>query len=140
MKEILEEARTVAIKACTECHSGLLDRDRFCRWCGVRQPGLDSSTINRAPATQTNEGRSSFPMGATVAIDPGQRTDVYRKVSGPLVNAVVTGALPVPSAENHSAFLNRIVLALISIPIWLIIVLLSPLDAYAAVKNLARQV
>ena len=28
----------------------------------------------------------------------------------------------------------------ISVPIWLIIVLLSPLDAYEAVKNLARQV
>jgi hypothetical protein len=33
-----------------------------------------------------------------------------------------------------------VILALISVPIWLIIVLLSPLDAYAAVKNLARQV
>jgi hypothetical protein len=29
-------------------------------------------------------------------------------------------------------------IALISIPVWLIIVLLSPLDAYAAMKNLAR--
>ena len=140
MKEMIEEARTVAIKACAECHSGLLDRDKFCRWCGVRQPGFESSAINREPATPTNDGRSSLPLGATVAIAAGQRTDVYRKVSGPLVNAVVTGALPVPSPENQSAFLNRIILALISIPIWLIIVLLSPLDAYAAVKNLARQV
>ena len=140
MNDLLQEARTVAIKACSECHSGLLDRDKFCRWCGVRQPGLDSSAINRTQATAIIEEQSSLPLGATVAIAAGQRTDVYRRVSGPLVNAVVTGALPAPSTENHSAFLNRVILALISIPIWLIIVLLSPIDAYAAVKGLARQV
>jgi hypothetical protein len=56
------------------------------------------------------------------------------------VNAVATGALVGPSAENQSPFVRRVILALISIPIWLIIVLLSPLDAYAAVKNLSRQV
>jgi hypothetical protein len=85
-------------------------------------------------------GASSSVLGATVAIAPDVRTDVYRRVSGPLVNAVVTGALAAPSADNQSAFIKRVILALISIPIWLIIVLLSPLDAYAAVKNLAGQV
>jgi surface polysaccharide O-acyltransferase-like enzyme len=55
------------------------------------------------------------------------------------VNAVVTGALSGETRENQSRFIKRVTLALISIPIWLIIVLLSPLDAYAAVKNLARQ-
>jgi hypothetical protein len=85
-------------------------------------------------------GPGSSPLGATVAIAASPRTDVYRRVSGPLVNAVVTGALSAPSSESHSAFIKRVILALISIPIWLIIVLLSPLDAYAAVKNLARQV
>jgi len=140
MNDFLQEARTVAIKACAECNSGLLDRDKFCRWCGVRQPGADSSTIHRTQAIPINELPSSLPLGATVAIAAAQRTDVYRRVSGPLVSAVVTGALPAQATENHSAFLNRVILALISIPIWLIIVLLSPLDAYAAVKNLARQV
>ena len=139
MNDLFQEARTVAIKACAECNCGLLERDKFCRWCGVRQPGHDSSTISRAQGTPINHQPSSLPLGATVAIAAGQRTDVYRRVSGPLVNAVVTGALPGPSTENHSAFLNRLILALISIPIWMIIVLLSPLDAYAAVKNLARQ-
>jgi surface polysaccharide O-acyltransferase-like enzyme len=88
----------------------------------------------------TPEGGSSLPLGATVAIAPGARTDVYRRISGPLVNAMVTGALSAPASENHSAFIKQVILALISIPIWLMIVLLSPLDAYAAVKDLARQV
>ena len=50
-----------------------------------------------------------------------------------------TGALAGRSINNQSPVLKRMILALIGIPIWLIIVLLSPLDAYAAVRNLARQ-
>ena len=85
-------------------------------------------------------GACSEPLCVTVALKGGARTDVYRRISGPLVSAVVTGALSAPSTEKQSAFVKRVILALISVPIWLIIVLLSPLDAYAAVKNLARQV
>jgi hypothetical protein len=82
----------------------------------------------------------SAALCATVALGGDARADVYRRISGPLVNAVVTGALSAPSVENESPYVKRVILALISIPIWLIIVLLSPLDAYAAVKTVARQV
>ena len=141
MNEMLEvEARTVAVKACTSCGSGLLEHDKFCRWCGARQPALDGSTINAAQVAPMGYDASFSAVGATVAITADARTDVYRRVSGPLVNAVVTGALSAPASDNQSAFIKQMILALISIPIWLIIVLLSPLDAYAAVKNLARQV
>ena len=139
MNELQQDTRTVALKACTECDAGLLDRDRFCRWCGARQPVSESVGLYSAAPTQIVEAASGFTSGATVALT-GARTDVYRRVSGPLVNAVVSGALSTPSSDNQSDFIKRVILALISIPIWLIIVLLSPLDAYAAVKNLARQV
>jgi len=138
MNELLQEARTVAVKACAACGAGLLERDKFCRWCGAGQPGQESLALNQPQATARDA--CSEPLCATVALTPGARTDVYRRISGPLVHAVVTGALAAPSTENQSAFIKRVILALISIPIWLIIVLLSPLDAYAAVKNLARQV
>ena len=138
MNELVQEARTVAVKACIECDSGLLERDKFCRWCGSRQPGPENPGLN--PAEAIVAGTCSAPVCATVALEAGGRTDLYRRVSGPLVNAVVTGALSAPSTGNQSAFIKQVILALISIPIWLIIVLLSPLDAYAAVKNLARQV
>jgi hypothetical protein len=133
----LQQARTVALKACVACSSGLLEHDKFCRRCGARQPGQESFELNQMPAGASACGAQSC---ATVAFAGVARADVYRRISGPLVNAVVTGALSVPSAENQSPFVKRVILALISIPIWLIIVLLSPLDAYAAVKNLARQV
>lgn len=138
MNKQLQDATTVAVKACTACDAGLLDRDKFCRWCGARQPAPAGSTLMAGRATPTPQAASNLPL--TVEIVSGAGTDVYRRVSGPLVNAVVTGALSAPSSENHSAFIKRVILALISIPIWLMIVLLSPLDAYAAVKNLARQV
>lgn len=139
MDELLQEARTVAVKACVSCASALLDRDKFCRWCGARQPAAESLGLEAAREPRTGAPNSSNLSSAT-AIEGRTRSDVYRRVSGPLVTAVVSGALTAPSAENHSAFIKRVILALISIPIWLIIVLLSPLDAYAAVKNLARQV
>lgn len=134
MDEMEQEVRTVAIKACCGCGSGLLDRDKFCRWCGEHQHERTALTLEQAPAEPVS-GATSY---ATSLLATGARSDVYRRVSAPLVSAVVTGALAGPSAENQSRLVKRMILGLISIPIWLIIVLLSPLDAYAAVKNLAR--
>lgn len=135
MHEMEQEERTIAVKACSACASGLLDRDKFCRWCGERQPERKVLALERAPDTIVS-GASTY---ATSLLATGARADVYRRVSAPLVSAVVTGALAGSSAENQSPLVKRVILGLISIPIWLIIVLLSPLDAYAAVKNLARQ-
>jgi len=131
-----EEARTVAVKACSSCTSGLLERDKFCRWCGARQPIEAALQEGRYQAIALIDDSH----GSTVPVTALLRTETYRRISGPLVDAIVTGALSVPSARNQSAVIKQLVLALISIPIWLMIVLLSPLDAYATVKNLARQV
>lgn len=135
MDEKGQEARTVAIMECCACGSGLLDRDKYCRWCGERQHERTALTLEQASA----EPVSGASLYATSLLATSTRSDVYRRVSAPLVSAVVTGALTGPSAENQSRFVKRVILGLISIPIWLIIVLLSPLDAYAAVKNLAGQ-
>jgi hypothetical protein len=43
------------------------------------------------------------------------------------------------AGDTYGPLIKRMVLALISIPIWLIIVLLSPLDAYAAARAISRQ-
>jgi len=137
MDRMEQEARTVAVKACPDCAAGLLDRDKFCRWCGALQPHTETGDTNYKSA---HHGSGEIVVPATSALAPNIRTDVYRKISGPLVSALVTGALPSTLPENQSPLIQRITLALISIPIWLMIVLLSPLDAYAAVKNLARQV
>ena len=136
----LQQGKTVAVKACAACSAGLLDYDKFCRWCGARQPGQQALELSQMSELPTGEVTCNSTLCATVALPGSTRADVYRRISGPLVKAVATGALVGSSAENQSQLVKRVILALISIPIWLIIVLLSPLDAYAAVKNLARQV
>lgn len=132
MDIVEHQARTVAVKACRSCGSGLLELHKFCRSCGA--PQIDQGTQTQQTFTASEACRFTTSSLANAA-----RGDVYRRVSGPLVSAVVTGALAAPPAEAVSPLARRAILALISIPIWLIIVLLSPLDAYAAVKVLARQ-
>jgi hypothetical protein len=63
---------------------------------------------------------------------------LYHRVSGPLVSAILSGVSD-RAGETYGPLIKRMVLALISIPIWLIIVLLSPLDAYAAARAISRQ-
>ena len=130
------QQKTVGIKQCGACGSGLLEPDRFCRRCGVHQPNHQP---NQQPNLATVAAFSEPSAYKTSALLTGARVEVYRRVSGPLVNLVVSGALAGHSIDNESPVLKRVILALISIPVWLIIVLLSPLDAYAAVRNLARQ-
>lgn len=71
----------------------------------------------------------------TSALD--QQAGLLNRVSGPLVSAVIA-SVSAGSPDSQSQVVKRAILALISIPIWLIIVLLSPLDAYSAAKNLLR--
>jgi len=128
------QQETVAIKACAACWSGLLERDKFCRKCGARQPDAVSSTADQFP---NDEQVASHMTSVLVAAAPDE---VYRRISASLVSAVLNGGPVVTSTRSQSTFLKRVILALVSIPVWLIIVLLSPFDAYAAVKSLERQI
>jgi hypothetical protein len=130
------QAKTVAVKACFACTSGILESDEFCRWCGAHQISFAHADFTSPSLTVALFEASTY---ATSTLASGARGDVYRKVSAPLVNAVVSGALAGPAIEKRSRTLTRVILALISVPVWLIIVLLSPIDAYAAIKNVARQ-
>ena len=120
------DAVTVAVKACASCNGGLLEFDKFCRWCGTRQLDL---ALNRASSTDPAADERS-PYTTSALANPSA-------LSGLRVSAVLASESAV-SQDEQSRFVKRAILALISIPIWLIIVLLSPLDAYAAAKNLVR--
>ena len=126
-------AETVAVKACCSCGTGLLENDKFCRKCGVSQPGQPafSDPLNGFAQAVT---RSAMPKTADVD------GDTYHPVSGPLVKAVVASVSSSATAPLHGRVLKSSILALISIPIWLIIVLLSPIDAYLAARTLSRAV
>ena len=127
-------AETVAISTCDSCGSGLLETNKFCRNCGARQSAQFLGFVPSGPfsADAVSSGvaasRSSAKAGA----------DAYHPVSGPLVKAVVASVSSRDTVPLHGRLFSSSILALISIPIWIMIVLLSPIDAYVAARAFSR--
>ena len=115
---------------CPECRVASHAPDRFCRHCGVE---LNTRTrllaITERPATGLGGTLSPYTT-APLAVLPTRRP-----VSAPLVRLVTTD-LPTLSSGNWA---RRITLVLISLPIWLMMILLSPFDAYSAAKAIAQR-
>ena len=139
-----QQAVTVAIRPCHSCGGGVPESDRFCRLCGESQLVLNTVTIEAAPQScdllgdiPRNSRFDSASMPGTGisgtrtsgSIDAGP---LNHPVSGPVIWALSTprGGL----ARVYDPRMKRIVSVLISVPVWLIILLLSPLDAYAAAR------
>lgn len=89
-------------------------------------PGL-SDPVN-AP-TSSFDGAGPASAGA----------NPYHKVSAPLVEAVTAGITANSFGKSQNRFVRQTFSLLLSIPIWLMIVLLSPFDAYLAAKHISGQ-
>ena len=122
-----EIAETTGIKECHACGAELLERDKFCRRCGVSQ-GVPTSTLTGVTDGTGGEPRS-LPDDGTLC----------RSYSGRLVNVVSQDLSARTSSLRANRKAMRLVSMLIAVPLWLMIVLLSPLDAYAAAKAIAKQ-
>jgi hypothetical protein len=123
------DRQTVAIKPCCSCGAGLLEGSRFCRLCGANQQAIDAIITN-----SESELRSSYITSKLSSSIP------YHPVSGPLVQAVARG---VPASASQSVARDlpkRLLFALMAIPIWVMIILLSPIDAYASAKIIGQRV
>jgi hypothetical protein len=107
-----QQAITVAIKPCRSCGGGVPETDRFCRLCGESQSA-----------------------GQTIAV---QVPDVIQaRISNHLVSGPVVWALSMTGgglAKAYAPRMKRIVSLLVAVPVWLIILLLSPFDAYATAR------
>jgi hypothetical protein len=119
----IEQTPTVDLRLCRVCLAEMRDHDKFCRHCGARQTGAIAPTANTAPSAY-----------ATSRL----QADTFNSVSASLLNAIAAGA-QAGTAQLDSRRLRRAVPALIAIPLWLMIVLLSPIDAYATAKAIAGQ-
>ncbi|MEK6302002.1 MAG: hypothetical protein AABO41_14925 [Acidobacteriota bacterium] len=131
-----DDIRTAAIKACESCAEGILDRDKFCRWCGELQGAMTvslSAALDSPPIALYEPSRY-----LTTELGQLASTNSLHRVSGPLVSAVLATLSTGPVSRPRSSLFSTAVAALLSFPLWLMIVLLSPLDAYAAAKNLSR--
>src|SRR5215470_7019135 len=103
-----QNARTVPVKPCAECEGGLMEYDRFCRWCGVRQPAGASF---RLPETTRITELEFIELS-------GERR-LCKKVSGPLIDAVIDGMAPSAAVAGRGSFGRGALLAIVSLPMWL---------------------
>lgn len=131
---------TAKIKPCYLCGFGLLERDRFCRQCGAKQTA-ESGPAQVEPKAESSGmilrevGGVSRSYETSLISTVGIEGRSYHSLSGPLVNALIDRMSWDPPAGFCGRLARKTVSALISITIWLIIVLLSPIDAYAASKS-----
>src|SRR5215471_5222413 len=151
-----DQTITETISHCPGCGAGVSVSARFCRYCGVAQIISEADCLteslrlnaprpfcyelfqNEKPSvvkksTSPGENRNNFSVkGYTTTPLPAQKR--YHPVSGPLVRAVIDGVPATPSHSSLGSVSKRLLLALMAIPIWVMIILLSPLDAYASAK------
>ena len=120
-----QPTEVIAVQQCSACATGFLKHDRFCRRCGVRQPE------GNAPSTDPNR----FWARETQLL--ADRTEELQSYSAQLIRIVTQNLSIRVSRQNTSRGFRRLICTLITLPIWMLIVLLSPLDAYTAAKAAA---
>jgi hypothetical protein len=133
----IETTETIGLNQCQTCGAEQIETDKFCRRCGARQSNsIDRSRIITSGFGSGSTDKSEYSGYNTKPL-PVNRTG-HRSCSDQLVN-IVTQEL---SERTSPIRANRLVMHLISVlitaPLWLMIVLLSPLDAYLAAKNIVK--
>ena len=127
-----EPTTTQTIVPCDGCRAGMPQDSKFCRWCGTPL-GVDSD-----PTEQLSFDAIAPPRDyKTARLTP---TNIYHPVSGPLVTALVAGVPKRASYSTAGGITKRMLPALMAVPIWVMIILLSPIDAYASAKIIGQRI
>ncbi len=124
--EIIE---TVGLMQCHTCGAELLERDKFCRRCGVSQRLRTAGSGVAADRTDRSEYETRPLAGGK---------SLGGSFSGMIVNFVTQSVSEGTSHCGANRWTMRLVGALVAVPLWLMIALLSPLDAYVAAKAIAK--
>lgn len=101
---LIEPIEPSATKQCHSCFAELPTCDRYCRQCGVQQ-----AVLRDEDAT-------------------------FQLLSGALINGMTRSISAKTAQVVTNPFGARLVAAIAVLPMWLLIILLSPLDAYFAAK------
>ncbi len=131
-------------KNCPSCEAGLKAADRFCRQCGVTQ-GMPYSNAPYATSGLRNETGARAEAVTSDLVEVltarvARETNILpRPVSRPLLQAMTQSVALGPMMNDYGQVTRNIVTALMSALIWLMIILLSPFDAWTATKAMTKQ-
>ena len=127
-----DQTKTANLTACGTCGVAHCEGNNFCRWCGARI-GSDF-TVKLRPHTSATLHQLSSLEGRHTFGSP------YHLVSGPLVKVIADNVSTPLTLQRRDRLLRSVIRAVVLIPIWLVFVLLSPFDAYAAAKTVTATV
>lgn len=125
-----ELKETAGFNRCHACGTEGSERDKFCRRCGVVQ-GLGTAPL-------ISVAGETAPLDCETRSLPRVESHCC-SFSGALASVVTQGVSARTSPLGDKRWAMRLVGALIAVPLWLMIVLLSPVDAYLAARAIARQ-
>src|SRR5438034_481563 len=128
MNDTMQE-ETLLLRQCRNCGSPLSTAYRFCRWCGTNQIALP------VPATRRDLRKdASLDSVASNESSP----PAYVSVSALLVSSVMQGALAVRTGRPDSRIATKAIGVLIFVPLWMMIMMISPFEAYFVSKSIVR--
>jgi hypothetical protein len=134
-----ETAETTDLKHCRVCGAMQMGHDKFCRRCGASQSRRVEPINGNAGGVAGATGRRAEKPGRESEPLPGSAT-LRRSYTGPLVDIVTQWLSEQTSSLRANRRMMFIIRILVVAPLWLMIVLLSPLDAYVAAKAITKQV
>src|SRR5262245_57059143 len=124
----IEIRETAGLKSCNDCSRELREGDRFCRRCGANQYGRPAGGVvgrGRRLASEYRTSRLPEP-------------DDCRRFSGSLMKSLV-GSVSVRASRINSRLAKFRLSMLVAPPLWLVMLLLSPFDAYVAARSIADE-
>jgi hypothetical protein len=129
MNHTLDE-KTVVLRCCANCGSPSPDTYRFCRWCGTNQKGFSpvAATCRDLEKDATLESVTSYDSALAG----------YVSVSALLMNSVMQGARAVRTGRPDSRIANKTIGVLIFVPLWIMMIMVSPFEAYFVSKSMVR--
>lgn len=141
----LNNEQTPLCSSCCTCHAAIAQESVYCRWCGVQQPELSLSSeptnglknyigiVNKPSAYLTTQLENATGNFA----DSANSKEQSLRISGYLIHSFVES---VKSTSSHfQGGFEKAALALLTfIPVCLLIIFLSPLDAYFATKSFLK--
>jgi hypothetical protein len=131
--------------SCCTCQAAIAGQSFFCRWCGAQQP--ESRLINEPTSGLKNYTAllsepspfSTMPLEPKTGdlLDEVGKKEANLRISGYLIQSFVN-SVKLTTSHFQGGFEKAALAMLTFIPVCLLIIFLSPLDAYFATKNFLK--